>query len=444
MHDLVIRAPRAVTEAGEVACCVCVSWGVIASLEPYDADPDAVETVELGTDVVLLPGLVDAHVHVNEPGRTDWEGYASATRAAAAGGVTTVLDMPLNSIPPTVDVDSLERKRAAARGQCFVDVGFWGGAVPGGLDDIRDLHGAGVFGFKCFLLPSGVSEFPPLPADEVETAMRRIASFDGLLLVHAEDAGVVARAPDADGRTYRSFLRSRPKSAENFAIASLIEIARRNECRVHVLHLASAEALDMIGSAQRAGVSVTAETCPHYLTFDAEEIPDGATEFKCCPPIREAANRDALWAGLATGTIAYVASDHSPCPPELKLPETGDFAGAWGGIASLQLGLSAVWTEASGRGFDLCDVTRWLAQRPAESAGLRYKGRVAEGYAADLCAFAPDESWTVEATRLQHRHPVTPYAGRTLRGRVRRTWLGGRPVELDGQPRGRLLTRGED
>jgi allantoinase len=440
--DLVFRAARVVTAAGEAARCVAVRDGRVAAIEPLAAGLAGRRTVTLADDEVLLPGLVDTHVHVNEPGRTEWEGFASATRAAAAGGVTTVVDMPLNSIPPTVDLAALEAKRKAAEGQVHVDVGFWGGAVPGNLGELRGLHDAGVFGFKCFLLHSGVDEFPHLRADELERHLEVLAGFPALLLVHAEDSQAVARAPSAHGERYADFLRSRPRGAENVAIAHVIEAARHTGGRVHVLHLSSSDALPMLASARRDGVAVSVETCPHYLTFEAEAIADGATQFKCCPPIREAGNREQLWRGLAEGVIELVVSDHSPCTPELKRLDIGDFGVAWGGIASLQLSLPAVWTAARARGHRLADLARWMAEGPAELAGLRGKGRIALGADADLCVFAPDATFLVDPARLHHRHPVTPYAGRPLAGVVRSTWLRGLQVTGD-DPRGRLLTRGD-
>jgi allantoinase len=441
--DLVLRARRVVSGGVEAPRTVAVGGGRIVAVEPYDAAVEAAEVVDLGDDVVLMPGLVDTHVHVNEPGRTPWEGFASATRAAAAGGVTTIVDMPLNSIPPTTTVANLQVKRAAAAGQAYVDVAFWGGAVPGNLADLRGLHEAGVSGFKCFLLDSGVEEFPPLGAEELEAALREVASLGSLMVVHAEDADTIRDAGTPSGPAYDGFLRSRPRGAENLAVARVVELARRTGARVHVLHLSSADALPMIASARRDGVGLTVETCPHYLTFDAEDIPDGATPLKCCPPIREAANRDQLWAGLAEGVLDCVVTDHSPCTPDLKRLDTGDFGLAWGGIASLQLGLAAVWTEARERGHGLTDVARWMAEHPARQAGLPGKGRIAPGCAADLAVVAPDETFVVDPARLHHKNPVTAYAGRTLHGVVRETWLAGRRVDLDDEPRGRLLSRGE-
>jgi allantoinase len=440
--DLVFRARRLVTAAGEAAGSVGVTGGRIAAVEPLEARLEGRRVVELGDDVVLLPGLVDTHVHVNEPGRTEWEGFATATRAAAAGGVTTILDMPLNSIPPTTDVAALEVKRKSAEGQCFVDVGFWGGAVPGNLGELRALHDAGVFGFKCFLLHSGVDEFPPLPPADLDAYLATLRGFDGLLVVHAEDAQTIDRAPDPHGRRYLDFLASRPRTAENLAIAQVIQAAMATGGRAHILHLSSSDALAMLAGARREGVRVTAETCPHYLALCAEEIPDGATQFKCCPPVREAANRERLWQGLADGAIDCVVSDHSPCTPELKRLEVGDFGLAWGGIASLEVGLAVVWTEARRRGFSLADVVRWMAEGPARLVGLERKGRIAVGYDADLCVFAPDERVVVDPARLQQRHPVTAYGGRSEEGVVRGTWLRGQELTGD-RPRGRLLTRGE-
>ncbi|WP_189056322.1 allantoinase AllB [Longimycelium tulufanense] len=439
--DLVVRAKRVITTAGEVARAVGVRDGRIVALEPLDADLPAARVVDLTGDEALLPGLVDTHVHVNEPGRTEWEGFATATRAAAAGGITTLVDMPLNSVPPTVDTPSLEVKRKTAEGQCHIDVGFWGGAVPGNTAELRGLHDAGVFGFKCFLLHSGVDEFPPLDAAGVEAALRELGTFDGLLIVHAEDSDAIDHAPTAHGEHYHDFLASRPRGAENVAIAQVIELARWTGTRVHILHLSSSDALPLIASARRDGVRVTAETCPHYLSFCAEEIPDGATQFKCCPPIREAGNRELLWQGLAEGVIDCVVSDHSPCTVDLKRFDIGDFGVAWGGIASVQLGLPAIWTQARPRGHSLSDVVRWMAERPAELAGLRHKGRIALGYDADFCVFAPDEAFVVDTARLHHRNPVTPYAGRPLAGMVRSTWLRGTEITGD-QPIGRLLERG--
>ena len=439
--DLVIRGQRVLTTAGVAPREVGITDGRIVALEPLGNGLTGRETIELAEDETLIPGLVDTHVHVNEPGRTEWEGFASATKAAAAGGVTTIIDMPLNSIPPTVNVDALQLKRAAAETQSFVDVGFWGGAIPGNTGDLRALHDEGVFGFKCFLLHSGVDEFPHLEVDELEKDLTEIASFDGLMIVHAEDSRAIDRAPNPEGDVYESFLHSRPRGAENVAIAEVIERARWTGARAHILHLSSSDALAMIASAKRDGVKLTVETCPHYLTLLAEEIPNGATAFKCCPPIREASNRELLWQGLEDGTIDCIVSDHSPSTVDLKDLENGDFGVAWGGVASLQLGLSIIWTEARRRGIPLEQVVRWMGEKPAELARLQRKGVLAPGYDADLAVFAADETFIVDADRLHHKNHITPYQGKALSGVVRRTFVRGTEVDFS-EPKGRLIRRG--
>jgi allantoinase len=438
--DLVVRASRGIGTDGERPMSVGVRDGRIVTVGAVDADVEADREVTLGADEVLLPGLVDTHVHVNEPGRTHWEGFDSATRAAAAGGVTTVIDMPLNSIPPTIDVPALEAKLSAARGRVHVDVGFWGGAVPANAEQLRPLHDAGVFGFKAFLVDSGVEEFPALTTAQLAATMKALMELDALLVVHAEDPGVLASSPDAHGDRYQDFLASRPPSSEQVAVQTVLGLAAETGARAHVVHLSSASSLPALSQARARGVRVSAETCPHYLVLAAEEIADGDTTAKCCPPVRDQANQDAHWRGLNDGTIGSVVSDHSPCPAALKCLDTGDFGDAWGGIASLQLGLPLVWTAARARGVDLAQVVRWMATEPARLAGLARKGRIVEGADADLCVFAPDEMWVVDAGSLRHRHPVTPYDGRTLRGVVRATWLRGEQVT--GQhPGGRLLSR---
>lgn len=440
--ELMLRSTRVVTPEGTRAASVAVAGGRITAVLPHDAEvPPGVRLEDFGDDV-LLPGLVDTHVHVNDPGRTEWEGFWTATRAAAAGGITTIVDMPLNSLPPTTTVGHLRTKQDVARAKAHVDVGFWGGALPGNVKDLRPLHDAGVFGFKAFLSPSGVDEFPELDQDRLARSLAEISGFGGLLIVHAEDPHHLDAAPHRAGRRYADFLASRPRDAENTAIENLIAQARRLDARVHVLHLSSSDALPLIAAAKADGVRLTVETCPHYLTLTAEEVPDGASEFKCCPPIREAANQDLLWQALADGTIDCVVTDHSPSTADLK---TDDFATAWGGISGLQLSLPAVWTEARGRGHGLEDVVRWMSTRTAELVGLDHrKGAVRAGLDADFAVFAPDETFTVDPAALHHRNQVTAYAGKTLSGVVKSTWLRGQRVLSEGrftEPAGVLLSR---
>ena len=452
--DLLIRAARAVTgSAGQAErpLAVAVTGGQITAVEPLDGTTLAGRDVlNLDADVVLMPGLVDSHVHVCEPGNTEWEGFASATRAAAAGGITTLVDMPLDSVPTTVSADALTVKRQAAAGQCHVDVAFWGGVVPGNAGELTPLARAGVTGFKCFLADSGSPDFPPVTIGQLTEALGAVARLDLPLLVHAESAEaavaleraeVASAAGAGPGRSYARYLAAHPRGLENLAVAQVIEAARVTGGHAHIVHLSSSDAIAMIASAQREGVRVTAETCPHYLTLAAEEIRDGDTAAKCCPPVREAANRELLWAGLRARTLSLIVSDHSPCTAEMKALDAGDFGPAWGGISSLQLGLPLIWTQARGRDIGLGQVAAWMSAAPAQLAGLTAKGRLAPGYDADFCVLAPDESFVAEPGQLHHKHPTTtPYTGRKLYGVVRATILHGRLVD-PGQPAGRLLSR---
>jgi len=385
-------------------------------------------------------------VHINEPGRTAWEGFVTATRAAAAGGVTTLVDMPLNSIPATTTLAALEDKRAVADGRVVVDCGFWGGVVPGNGGELGPMAAAGVAGFKAFLVPSGVEEFPHVGEDDLRAAMAILVRHGVPLLAHAELEGPVEAGADGSARRYASYLASRPKGWENEAIRLLVRLCRETGCAVHVVHLSSAEALADIRAAREEGLPITVETCPHYLFFAAEDIRDGRTEFKCSPPIRDGGNREALWDGLKDGVVDFVVSDHSPCSPDLKCAESGDFREAWGGIASLQLRLPVVWTAARRRGFAFDDLAEWLCRRPAELAGFgTRKGRLAPGYDADLVVWDPDAEVVVEKPRLFHRHKLTPYLGERLAGRVELTLLRGAVVydrgAVVGVARGELLRR---
>ena len=441
--DVLFRADRAIVDGAERAASVGVKDGRIVVVADRDADLTADEVVELAEDEVLLPGLVDTHVHVNEPGRTEWEGFDSATRAAAAGGVTTIIDMPLNSIPSTVTVEALREKQQVARDQAFVDVGFWGGAVPDHIGDIEALHEAGVFGFKCFLADSGVEEFPHLEPEQFAAAMDETARVGALMIVHAEDSATLAGSTPASGAAYSGFLGSRPTDAETVAVDRVIAEARRTGGKAHVLHLSAAPAIPALRAAKADGVDISVESCPHYLTLTSEDIPDGATQFKCCPPIREHDNQDALWEGLQAGDIDIVVSDHSPSTVDLKRFDTGDFGTAWGGIASVQLGLSAMWNDARERGVPLTSLVQWMATGPADRVGLTRKGRIAEGADADLVVFAPEDEWDVDVSALKHKNPVSAYADKHLFGQVRQTWLRGTLLTDETAPLGRLLERGD-
>ena len=441
----VVRGRRVVLPDGERPASIHIADGRISAVSAYNDTPTDVDLVEAG-DLVVSPGLVDSHVHINEPGRTDWEGFETATRAAAAGGITTIVDMPLNSIPATTTVAGLEAKRTAARGRCHVDVAFWGGIVPGNEAEIAPLVQGGVRGFKCFLTPSGVDEFPNVDEAALRRALPVLAAAGGRsypLLVHAEDPAALL-SHEGDRRSYRAYLATRPAVAEVRAIELIAALAREFGITAHIVHVSSAAGVTAISQAIGKGTALTAETCPHYLALTATEIADGATPFKCAPPIREAGDREALWRSLETGVLQAVVTDHSPSPPSMKCLESGDFMSAWGGIASLQLALPVVWSNARGRGFGPADVARWMCAAPARLAGLSgRKGEIVEGADADLVLWDPEAAWTAAGASLQHRYALTPYEGRRLRGVVAATYLRGEAVWREGafapSPTGTLL-----
>jgi allantoinase len=439
----VVRSQRVLTPEGLRAAAVQVEEGRITAVAEWDALPAGAELTDYG-DALVMPGVVDTHVHVNEPGRTEWEGFRSATEAAAAGGITTLVDMPLNSVPVTTSLKAFNEKRAAARGQLRVDVGFWGGVVPGNVAELWPMVEAGVLGFKCFLIDSGIEEFRWVRERDLRPAMEELARLHVPLLVHAEVADAMPAKVLGDPRAYATYLASRPRASEDQAVALAARLCGETGARTHIVHHSSSDALPLLREAKRGGAPLTAETCPHYLHFAAEEIPDGRTEFKCAPPIRERENREALWSALGEGVLDMVASDHSPCTPALKKQEQGRFDEAWGGVSGLQLALPVTWTEASRRGYGVEKLGQWMCAAPARLAGLhRQKGALARGHDADLCVWRPEESFRVDPARLHHKHKLTPYAGHELRGVVEATWLRGEPVfqrgELTGALRGKEL-----
>ena len=439
---LVVSGARVVLPDGERAASIHVQDGIIVRIGARGDAPAGAEALDAGR-LVVSPGIVDTHVHINEPGRTEWEGFVTATHAAAGGGVTTLVDMPLNSVPPTTTVEGLSAKRQAGAGRVHVDVGFWGGVVPGNDPQVGPLIDAGVRGFKCFLVPSGVDEFPSVGEADLRRALPIIAGRGVPLLVHAElfalDPGDV---PDESRSRYAAYLATRPPDAEIEAVRLMVRLAREFRARVHIVHVSAAGTVTELARAQAEGVAITGETCPHYLMFAAGDVPDGATAFKCAPPIRDDTHRRALWEGLRARTLSLVASDHSPAPAALKRP--GDFFRAWGGVASLELSLAAVWSLARMRGFGVHDLARWMSEAPARLAGLGgRKGTLEAGADVDMIVWDPDAEFVVDAEHLRQRHKLTPYDGRTLSGVVRASFVRGTRVwdegRVAGTPGGRLL-----
>jgi allantoinase len=427
MPDLVLKSTAIVTPAGQRPAVLVLQAGRIADVLPYEATV-AGPVLDLG-DAAILPGVIDPHVHLNEPGRTDWEGFDTGTRAALAGGITTLVDMPLNSAPVTTSVANLRLKQAATQGQLHTNLGFWGGIVPGNAAEVGPLIAAGVLGFKAFLTHSGIDDFPNATETDLRRVMPLLASHGLPLLVHCELSDDNDDWKKGDTRSYANYLGSRPKSWEDEAIKLMIRLCGEYRCPVHIVHLSSASSLAAIAEAKALGLPLTVETGQHYLFFNAEDIADGQTQFKCAPPIRERANNEQLWQALQSGLIDLVATDHSPAPPDLKHLASGDFASAWGGIASLQLALPVLWTAARQRGATLPDVARWLSTNPAKLIGkAQHKGQITKGYDADLLVLAPDATFTVTEQQLHHRHKVSPYLGRELVGVVTHTFLAGGEV----------------
>ena len=437
MHK-VVRSRRVL---GHGPASVQIRDGRIEAIAAWDALPPGAELLDFGDDVVM-PAVVDTHVHVNEPGRTEWEGFRSATRSAAAGGISAIVDMPLNSLPVTTTARAFREKREAARGQLHVDAGFWGGVVPGNTGELAPMVEAGVLGFKCFMVDSGIPEFGWVGEPEMRTAMHELHRLRAPLLVHAEVAGPL-REPNGPAEKYTTYLATRPRASENEAVSLAARLCAETEARTHIVHHSSSDALTTLREARSKGAPLSAETCPHYLHFAAEEIPDGHTEFKCAPPIRERDNREALWRALGEGVLDMIASDHSPCSPALKSER---FDEAWGGVSGLQLALPVAWTEASKRGFSLEQLAQWMCAAPARLAGLQHrKGTLAAGFDADLCVFRPEESFAVDPQKLSHKHKLTPYAGQELRGVVVATLVRGELAyhrgEFSKAPHGEELLR---
>ena len=438
--DLAFAGRRVLTEDGFKEAAILVKDGTISDIVAVSEIPEGVPVEDAG-DLVVIPGLVDCHVHVNEPGRTEWEGFVTATKAAAAGGVTTIVDMPLNCIPVTTTLAALKEKLEAIEGLLNVDCAFWGGVVPGNHSELEKMVAHGVVGFKCFLIHSGIDDFPNATEFDLRKAMPVLARLDVPLLVHAEleccedhgEAHDHSEHLKKEPRSYKAFLESRPRKWENDAIKLVSLLCEEFKCRVHIVHLSSSDALSIVKDAKARKLPFSAETCPHYLTFASEEIPDGDTRFKCAPPIREKENSELLWKALKDGTIDFVVSDHSPCTPELKLMKEGDFDKAWGGIASLQFGLPAVWTFAKQKGHSLDEVVTWMSEKTAKFAGLYgTKGKIAPGFDADIVMLAPDETFVVEKKNVHHRHKETPHEGRTFAGVVKRTYVRGTKVYDNG------------
>ncbi|GAA5143995.1 allantoinase AllB [Thalassotalea piscium] len=450
MKHFALKSKNVIIEDQIKPALIEVKGDFVHAIHAYNHSVDC-QTKDFG-DYVIMPGLVDSHVHINEPGRTEWEGFNTATQAAAAGGITALVDMPLNCIPVTTTKAAFQEKLDSVDDKLWVDCGFWGGVIPQNIDDLDDLLNAGVLGVKSFLIDSGIDEFPNVEAKDIRAAMPILSKHDVPYLIHAElDCGGFNDV--VINEKYNSFLASRPKKWENDAISLMVDLARESKdkgdnCKVHIVHLSSDEALDTIEQAKKEGLRFTAETCPHYLTIASESIPDGKTLFKCCPPIRENQNREHLWQAITDGRLNFIVSDHSPCTPELKHIDTGDIEKAWGGISALQFGISLIWTEAKQRGFNLVDISRLMSTETAKFAGLdSIKGEIKVGNHADFLVFDPNAEFVITNEMIKHRHNITPYAGRSVTGQVQHTFVRGHHVcqqdNFINTPIGRPLLKGQ-
>ncbi len=438
--DIVVRARSAITSRGCGAVSIGIRDGSIVCIEDFDAALDTLSEILVPDHLTLLPGLVDTHVHLQDPGNTLWENFKSGTRAAARGGITTLIDMPLDSIPVTVSLETLAAKHMTAEGSLMVDVGFWAGVTPWNLNQLNQLDQEGVFGFKCFLANTGLPEFPSVSVDILKQALTILKEFDALLLVHAEDEEQLNKVPSVSGHNYSEYLSVRPASIESRAVSNVLENVELTGGRAHIVHISTSEAAALIQSAKESGLKITSETCPHYLILKDSEVDDGATLYKICPPIRDEKNRNALWEYLENGTIDMVVSDHSPTSIDEKAVVEGDFQAAFGGVASLQISFPLAWTQAKKQSVSLEQLTRWMSQAPAALARLDSKGSLEVGKDADFFLFDPEATFEVKASNLEHQQKFSLYEGRTLSGVVEATWLRG--VKVDYQsPRGQILKK---
>ncbi len=433
MNDIKIYSKRTLIEDKLVPATLFIKDGKIKDIQ-NDKPSDTTNLIDVGEDI-LMPGIIDPHVHINEPGRTDWEGFETATKAAAAGGITSLVDMPLNSAPVTTSVTAYQEKRNSTIRKLYVNCGFWAGLVPDNCQSLERLLDSGVLGIKAFLTHSGIDDFPNVTREHLEKAMPEIAKRNLPLLLHCEldekHEGLqnLLKTPTS----YNAYLNSRPRSWEDKAIEMVIDLCEKYNCRTHIVHLSSSNSIEQIIAGKKKGLPLTVETGQHYLYFNAESIPDARTEYKCAPPIREKENNEKLLDALLDGTIDFVGTDHSPAPPDLKEIDSGNFAKAWGGIAGLQFALPVLWTVVSKKGATVLDVSKWMSSNVAKFIGLNnVKGKIAIGYDADLTVWNPEEYFTVNEKNIQHRHKVCPYIGENLKGVIKKTIVNGKLVYDEG------------